>query len=167
MAYSIGTLAGSGDHTQQQQWRDASPRKRRLYELIVSGFEHLLSQQGHIRIDGQGAGYVVWVPRREQYRLQQLHAYDGDAEGEEREDGSPVVLYGGGYDGLFSVRVYCCTAFSTQAKITRDVTRIAFGQRRFSRCVMYKFLLVVHRTTSCASKVLQTLSIPKLSRETE
>lgn len=81
------------------------PRRRRLYELIIAGFEHLLSQQqGHACIDGRGAGYVVWVPRREQY--QKVWSGDmGEEEAEEEEeDGSrPLVLYGGGYDGLFQV----------------------------------------------------------------
>lgn len=47
---------------------------------------------------GRGAGYVVWVPQKERQRLRK-----GEEEGE--EDGErPAVLYGGGYDGLFTVR---------------------------------------------------------------
>ena len=105
MEYSIGTaLSGSGE-IPQQQLQDASPRRRRLYELIINGFEHLLSQQGYTRIDVRGSGYVVWIPRREQYGKQhQRRIRDVEAEGEQGEDGSPLVLYGGGYDGLFSVR---------------------------------------------------------------
>jgi len=85
------------------------PRRRRLYELIIAGFEHLLSQQqGHACIDGRGAGYVVWVPCREQYQEVWNSGMGGEGaeeeEEEEEEDGSrPLVLYGGGYDGLFQV----------------------------------------------------------------
>lgn len=106
MACSVGSVLSVSDETQQRH--DASPRRRRLCELIVGGFEHLLSQQGRTRNDGRGAGYVVWIPRREQYKQQQRQQEQEQlcaGEGEEgEEDGSPLVLYGGGYDGLFSVR---------------------------------------------------------------
>ncbi len=80
------------------------PRRRRLYELIIAGFEHLLSQQqGHACIDGRGAGYVVWVPRREQYQEVWGGGMRREEEGEEEDGSRPLVLYGGGYDGLFQV----------------------------------------------------------------
>lgn len=134
MAHSLGTALSTSGEMQRQQRHDSSPRRRRLYELIVGGFEHLLSQQGHTRIDGRGAGYVVWIPRREQYRHQQRQpqACDGDAEGKERSDGSPLVLYGGGYDGLFAV-----SAQFTRAQM---------------KCLVIQCILTytIHSTTLCS-----------------
>lgn len=114
MTHSLGPVPSVSGELQQQQLQlqhENSPRRRRLYELILSGFEHLLSQQeGHTDIDCRGAGYVVWVPRKEQYQHQKQQqeeeeAWNDDAEQEE-EDSSrckPLVLYGGGYTGLFNV----------------------------------------------------------------
>ncbi|CAM9614537.1 unnamed protein product [Ectocarpus sp. 12 AP-2014] len=112
MAQSIGTAVSLPTELQQQQqqrqqhWR--SMRHRQLYNNIIRGFEHLLQrgsgcseQQGHTGIDGRGAGYVVWMPRREQYQ-EHREVWDGAGEqGVEGEGGNPLVLYGGGYDGLF------------------------------------------------------------------
>lgn len=114
MAHSIGPgLSVSGELQQQQH--ESSPRRRRLYELILAGFDHVLSQQeGHAGIDGREAGYVVWVPRNERYQNQSHHqqhqqqkqeTWDDDADQEEEDDGcKPLVLYGGGCSGLFNVR---------------------------------------------------------------
>lgn len=115
--------------------------------MIISGFDSLLRRsrsishssgalQGRAAIDRRGAGYVVWVPRREQLRQEQQggvregkegvwdEGVDGEEEEEEKEDEgggcTPVVLYGGGHGGLFTVRIkrgrssvrdYCCTFF--------------------------------------------------------
>lgn len=121
MAYSIETTLSGSWEIPQQERRGASPRRCRLYELIISGFEHLLSQRGSTRIDRRGSGYVVWIPRREQYGKQhQQRVCDGEAEGEEGEDENPLVLYGGGYDGLFSVR----TAHKGSEQITLDAATL-------------------------------------------
>eukprot|EP00752_Nemacystus_decipiens_P013317 g11795.t2 len=70
------------------------------YEPLSRGPDY---RKGYARIDGRGSGYVVWIPRREQYWKQhQQRECDGESEEDEGEDGSPLVLYGGGYDGLFS-----------------------------------------------------------------
>ncbi|CAM9288777.1 unnamed protein product, partial [Laminaria digitata] len=98
---------------------EPSKRRRRLGEVIISGFDSLLrrsstsssssssgASQCRPAIDGRGAGYVVWVPRREQ--LQEEGEGQGEEEGvwdgEEEEEGgcTPVVLYGGGHGGLFT-----------------------------------------------------------------
>lgn len=128
---SVGPVPSDfGDTLQQQQQQllqheDGSPRRHRLLELILAGFEHLLSslQEGQTGgIDGRGAGYVVWVPRKEQYehqkqqqqrRRQQQELWEQDDEEQEEEEddddddgdgGKPLVLYGGGFTGLFNVR---------------------------------------------------------------
>ncbi|CAM9626039.1 unnamed protein product [Ectocarpus sp. 6 AP-2014] len=112
MAQSIGTAVSLPSELQQQQQHQqqhgGSMRHRQLYNNIIRGFEHLLQrgsgcseQQGHTDIDGRGAGYVVWMPRREQYQ-EHREVWDRAREqGEEGEGGNPLVLYGGGYDGLF------------------------------------------------------------------
>ena len=108
-------------------------RRRRLGEAIIGGFDSLLRRSRSISnssgasqgraIDRRGAGYVVWVPRREQLRQEQQEEVGGGREGvwdervdgeeeeeeeeeEEQESGgcTPVVLYGGGHGGLFTVR---------------------------------------------------------------
>lgn len=95
-------------------------RRRRLGEVIISGFNSLLrrsssgTSQGRAAIAWRGAGYVVWVPRGEQLQHQQRQeeedekgVWDEDIRGEEEgEEGgcTPVVLYGGGHGGLFTVR---------------------------------------------------------------
>ncbi|CAM9616069.1 unnamed protein product [Ectocarpus sp. 4 AP-2014] len=112
MAQSIGTAVSLPSELQQQQQQQQqhgrSMRRRQLYNNIIRGFEHLLQrgsgcseQQGYTDIDGRGAGYVVWMPRREQYQ-EHRKVWDGAGEqGLEGEGGNPLVLYGGGYDGLF------------------------------------------------------------------
>lgn len=117
MAQSIGTAVSLPSELQQQQQHQqqhgGSMQHRQLYNNIIRGFEHLLQrgsgcseQQGNTDIDGRGAGYVVWMPRREQYQ-EHREVWDGAGEqGEEGEGGNPLVLYGGGYDGLFKVNVW-------------------------------------------------------------
>lgn len=93
--------------------------RARLYDIIIGGFEYLLkrsSRDSQLRsgagVDGRGAGYVVWVPRKEQYHQQQ-EDWDQDSEREGSGDASgPVVAYGGGYGGLFNVRASACRARS-------------------------------------------------------
>lgn len=85
--------------------------RARLYDVIIGGFECLLrrssresQQHSGAGVDGRGAGYVVWVPRKGQYQHQQEN-WDVDSEQEGVDDASsPVVAYGGGYGGLFNVR---------------------------------------------------------------
>lgn len=121
MAHSMASSL-SASLPQHHCQRNGSKRHRRLFEVIVRGFESLArrnhyhhywtdggaaSARQSAAIDGRGAGYVVWVPRREQHLQQNPDSWNEETD-DVAEGGRHVVLYGGGYEGLFAVRKGVC-----------------------------------------------------------
>lgn len=106
---------------QHYQDRYAS-RHRPLRDVIVHGFESLLHRKnvnsiigteigiepaGHqaAATDGRRAGYVVWAQRNRVQQLQENHDSVWSVASEDSEEATPLVVYGGGRDGLFTVRL--------------------------------------------------------------